>query len=104
MESESRTAVIAALVGNVSLAVLKGVAAAFTGSAAMLAETFHSLADTGNQVLLFIGMRTGRRPPDREHPFGYGRAVYFWGFVVSVMLFSLGGAFSMSCTDSAWSK
>ena len=95
MESESKTAVIAALAGNVALAALKGVAAAFTGSAAMLAETFHSLADTGNQVLLFLGMRIGQRPPDRQHPFGYGRAVYFWGFVVSVMLFSLGGAFSI---------
>jgi len=95
MENESKTAVIAALAGNVALAVLKGVAAAFTGSAAMLAETFHSLADTGNQVLLFLGMRIGQRPPDRRHPFGYGRAVYFWGFVVSVMLFTLGGAFSI---------
>jgi cation diffusion facilitator family transporter len=95
MESESKTAVIAALAGNVALAALKSVAAALTGSAAMLAETFHSLADTGNQVLLFIGMRIGQRPPDRQHPFGYGRAVYFWGFVVSVMLFSLGGAFSI---------
>jgi cation diffusion facilitator family transporter len=95
MENESKTAVIAALAGNVALAVLKGVAAAFTGSAAMLAETFHSIADSGNQVLLFLGMHIGQRPPDRQHPFGYGRAVYFWGFVVSVMLFTLGGAFSI---------
>jgi cation diffusion facilitator family transporter len=95
MATESRTAVMAALAGNVALAGFKGVAAAATGSAAMLAETLHSVADTGNQVLLLLGMRLSRRRPDRWHPFGYGRAVYFWGFVVSVMLFTLGGAFSI---------
>lgn len=95
MESESKTAVMAALAGNLALAGLKGIAAAVTGSAAMLAETLHSIADTGNQVLLTVGMRLGQRRPDRRHPFGYGRAAYFWGFVVSVMLFSLGGAFSI---------
>jgi cation diffusion facilitator family transporter len=92
---ESKAAVAAALIGNGALAVLKGVSAAFTGSAAMLAETFHSVADTGNQALLFLGMHLGKRPPDRLHPFGYGKNVYFWAFVVSVMLFSLGGAFSI---------
>src|SRR5262245_54535490 len=93
--AESRTAVMAALLGNGALALLKGVAAAATGSPAMLAETFHSIADTGNQALLVLGMRLGARPPDRVHPFGYGKAIYFWGFVVSVMLFTLGGAFSI---------
>ena len=62
---ESRTAVTAALLGNAALALLKGTSAVFTGSAAMLAETFHSIADTGNQTLLFLGMRLARRPPDR---------------------------------------
>ena len=95
MESESRIAVTAALLGNLALALLKAVAAAFTGSASMLAETFHSLADTGNQVLLFVGMRLGQRPPDERHRFGHGKDVYFWAFVVSIMLFSLGGAFSI---------
>ena len=95
MASESRTAVIAALVGNAALAVLKGATALVTGSAAMLAETFHSLADTGNQVLLFVGMRLSARPPDRERPFGYGMNTYFWAFVVSGMLFTIGGAFSL---------
>jgi cation diffusion facilitator family transporter len=95
MASESRTAVIAALVGNAALAVLKGATAVVTGSAAMLAETFHSLADTGNQVLLFVGMRLSSRPPDRARPFGYGMNTYFWAFVVSGMLFTLGGAFSL---------
>ena len=93
--AESKTAVMAALLGNGALAVLKGVAAASTGSAAMLAETFHSIADTGNQALLFLGMRLGERRPDRRHPFGYGKDIYFWAFVVAVILFSLGGAFSI---------
>jgi cation diffusion facilitator family transporter len=93
--AESKTAIMAALLGNGALAVLKGVAAASTGSAAMLAETLHSIADTGNQALLFLGMRLSERPPNRRHLFGYGKDVYFWAFVVSVMLFSLGGAFSI---------
>lgn len=93
--AESRTAVIAALVGNTGLAVLKGVSAAATGSAAMLAETFHSVADTGNQLLLLLGLRLAHRPPDDAHRFGHGRNVYFWAFVVSIMLFTLGGAFAI---------
>ena len=93
--AESKTAVMAALLGNGALAVMKGVAAASTGSAAMLAETFHSIADTGNQALLFLGMRLSERPPTRAHRFGHGKEVYFWAFVVSVILFSLGGAFSI---------
>jgi len=93
--AESRTAVIAALAGNGALAVLKGAAAAVTGSAAMLAETFHSLADTGNEVLLLLGMRRAAKPPDEAHPFGHGKDIYFWSFVVSVMLFTLGGGWSI---------
>ena len=92
---ESRTAVVAALLGNAALALLKGIAAALTGSAAMLAETFHSVADTGNQVLLLVGMRWARRPADATHPFGHGKNVYFWSFVVSMLLFTIGGAFSI---------
>jgi cation diffusion facilitator family transporter len=93
--AESRTAVLAALLGNGALTVLKAVSAAATGSAAMLAETFHSAADTGNQGLLLLGARLAHRPPDRRHPFGHGKNVYFWAFVVSMMLFTLGGAFSL---------
>ena len=92
---ESRTAVVAALLGNAALALLKGIAAAVTGSAAMLAETFHSIADTGNQILLLVGMRWARRPADATHPFGHGKNVYFWSFVVSMLLFTIGGAFSI---------
>ena len=92
---ESRTAVVAALLGNAALALLKGIAAAMTGSAAMLAETFHSVTDTGNQILLLVGMRWARRPADATHPFGHGKNVYFWSFVVSMLLFTIGGAFSI---------
>jgi cation diffusion facilitator family transporter len=93
--NESKVAVLAALLGNAALALLKGVTAALTGSAAMLAETLHSVADTGNEILLFLGMRVARHPPDETHPFGYGKNVFFWAFVVSVMLFTLGGALSL---------
>jgi cation diffusion facilitator family transporter len=92
---ESRTAVFAALLGNLALAILKALSALATGSAAMLAETFHSCADTGNQLLLFVGMRLGRQPADEAHPFGHGQSVYFWAFVVAMMLFTVGGAFSI---------
>ena len=95
MAEDSKRAVVAALLGNVALALLKGVAAAATGSAAMLAETLHSIADSGNEVLLFLGMRLARRPPDDRHPLGHGRDVYFWAFVVSGLLFSLGGGFAI---------
>jgi cation diffusion facilitator family transporter len=94
-ENESKTAVLAALLGNLALAILKGISAAATGSAAMVAETFHSIADTGNQALLVLGLRLAKRPPDEKHPFGHGKNVYFWAFVVSMMLFTLGGAFSL---------
>jgi len=93
--AESKTAVVAALAGNAGLAVLKAVAAGVTGSAAMLAEALHSVADTGNQVLLFLGIHLARRPPDRVHPFGHGKNVYFWAFVVSMLLFTAGGAFAI---------
>src|SRR4029450_1136046 len=93
--SESKTAVVAALLGNAALTILKGISAAATGSAAMLAETFHSAADTGNEALLLLGMWAAQQPPDEQHPFGHGKNVYFWAFVVSVVLFSLGGAFSV---------
>jgi cation diffusion facilitator family transporter len=88
----SRTAVLAALAGNGALALSKGVAAAMTGSTAMIAETLHSIADTGNQLLLLVGMRLARRPPDDSHPFGYGSNVYFWSFVVAGLIFTIGGS------------
>jgi cation diffusion facilitator family transporter len=88
-------AVFAALAANLGIAVTKFVAFLFTGSASMLAESVHSVADTGNEVLLLVGRGRSLRPPSDEHPFGFGRERYFYGFVVSVMLFTVGGAFSV---------
>ncbi|MFL6627812.1 MAG: cation diffusion facilitator family transporter [Burkholderiaceae bacterium] len=91
----SRTAVWAALVGNVLVAATKAGAAAFTGSSAMLSEAVHSFVDTGNEVLLLYGMRRARRSPDRDHPAGYGRELYFWSFVVALLVFALGAGVSI---------
>src|SRR5580658_7770755 len=88
-------AVFAALAANLGIAIIKFIAFLFTGSASMLAESVHSVADTGNEVLLVIGRGRSLRPPSDEHPFGYGRERYFYGFVVSVMLFTVGAAFSV---------
>jgi cation diffusion facilitator family transporter len=88
-------AVLAALAANLGIAVTKFIAFLFTGSASMLAESVHSVADTGNEVLLLVGRGRSVRPPSDEHPFGFGRERYFYGFVVSVMLFTVGGAFSV---------
>ena len=88
-------AVVAALLANLGIAAAKFVAAAVTGSTAMVAEGVHSLADSGNQVLLLVGGRRARRAPDDEHPFGYGRSRYVYAFVVSIVLFSLGGLFAL---------
>lgn len=83
------------LAANVAIAVAKGVAAVVTGSGAMLAETIHSTADCANQLLLLIGVKRAEKPPDAQHPMGYGRALYFWSFLVAMLLFSLGGMFSI---------
>ena len=88
-------AVVAAFAANLGIAVIKFVAFLLTGSASMLAESVHSVADTGNQVLLFVGRGRSIRPASDDHPFGFGRERYFYGFVVSVMLFTVGAAFSV---------
>jgi len=88
-------AVFAALAANLGIALAKFVAFLITGSASMLAEAVHSVADTGNEVLLIVGRGRSIRPPSEEHPFGFGRERYFYGFVVSVMLFTVGAAFSV---------
>lgn len=93
--ANSRKTILYALGANLAIAVAKGVAAALTGSGAMVAETVHSLADCGNQGLLLLGMRQAARPPSEKYPLGEGRALYFWSFVVALMLFSLGGMFSL---------
>jgi cation diffusion facilitator family transporter len=94
-EAPSTAHIVQSLLVNVLIAIVKAVAAFFTGSGAMLAEALHSFSDCGNQILLLIGVRQARRPPDRRHPFGYGRAVYFWSFMVALMLFLGGGVFSI---------
>ena len=95
MSAESTGEIIKSLVVNVVIAVSKGVAAAITGSGAMLAETLHSFADCGNQLLLLKGVKATRKPADREHPFGYGRSMYFYSFIVALLLFFGGGVFSI---------
>ena len=88
-------AVVAAMIANAVIAVAKFVAAAVTGSSAMLSEGIHSVADTGNQALLLLGNRRSHKPADVRHPFGYGQELYFWSLIVAMILFGLGGGFSM---------
>ena len=95
MAGESTGEILKSLAVNVIIAASKGVAAFLTGSGAMLAETLHSFADCGNQLLLLKGVRATRRPPDHEHPFGYGRSLYFYSFIVALLLFLGGGVFSI---------
>jgi cation diffusion facilitator family transporter len=89
-------AIIAALLANIGIAITKFIAAAFSGSASMFAEGIHSLADSGNQVLLIIGGKRAKREATASHPFGYGRSRYIYAFMVSIVLFSIGGMFSIS--------
>ncbi|HEU4813293.1 MAG TPA: cation diffusion facilitator family transporter [Xanthomonadaceae bacterium] len=92
---DSKRAIFFALGANFALSVAKGIAAFVTGSSAMLAETVHSLADCGNQGLLLLGMKQSQRPATPDYPLGYGKAIYFWSFLVAVMLFTVGGMFSL---------
>jgi cation diffusion facilitator family transporter len=92
---DSIRSILYALFANLSIAIAKGAAAFWTGSSAMLAEAIHSLADSGNQLLLLFGMKQSTRPPDANYPLGYGKSIYFWSFLVAVILFSLGGMFSL---------
>jgi cation diffusion facilitator family transporter len=95
VEHSSRTAIVAALIGNLLIAITKGIAAAISGSSAMLSESIHSFVDTGNEVLLLYGQHRAKKPPDRTHPLGYGREIYFWSFVVALLIFALGAGVSM---------
>jgi cation diffusion facilitator family transporter len=91
----ARKVIYAAIVANLGIAVAKFVVAAITGSAAMLAEGIHSAVDTGNEFLLLIGERNSAKPADKRHPFGYGKALYFWALLVALSVFSLGGGLSI---------
>ncbi len=95
MASGSRKVIYAALAGNMLIAVTKFIAAAITGSSAMLSEGIHSLVDTGNQGLLLYGLKRSKRPPDQQFPFGHGKEVYFWSFVVAIMIFAVGAGISI---------
>lgn len=95
MAADNKFIVYAALAANIGIAVAKFVAAALTGSAAMLSEGVHSLVDSVNEVLLLYGLRRSKKPPDRHHPLGYGRELYFWSFIVALLVLALGAGFSL---------
>ena len=95
VQDGSRKAIIAAFFANLGIAIAKFIGFLITGSAGLLAEAAHSVADTGNQGLLMLGGRRGKRPADRVHPFGYGPERYFWSFIVALVLFSMGGLFAL---------
>jgi cation diffusion facilitator family transporter len=95
MKADSIRTILYALGANLAIAAAKTAAAIFTGSSAMLAEAIHSFADSGNQGLLLWGLRQAKRPPSDDYPLGWGKALFFWSFVVALVLFSLGGLFSL---------
>lgn len=92
--ASSKKVIYAALIGNGLIAVTKFAAASVTGSSAMLSEAIHSVVDTGNQMLLLYGIKRSQRPPDAQHPFGYGMELYFWAFLVAIIVFAAGAGFS----------
>lgn len=94
-KANSTRTILFALGANFAIFLAKGIAAVLSGSGAMLAEAIHSLADTGNQGLLLLGMRRAKRPPSPDFPLGYGKEIYFWSFLVALLLFSVGGMFSL---------
>lgn len=95
MAGSSKKVIIAALIGNGLISITKFIAAGLTGSSAMLSEGIHSVVDTGNQVLLLFGMRQARKPADRKFPFGHGKEIYFWSFVVAILIFAVGSGISI---------
>ena len=94
-KGESKVAVVAAVIGNLLIALIKFVASALTGSSAMLSEGIHSVVDTGNGVLVLMGMRRGAQPADAEHPFGHGMELYFWTLIAAISIFGIGGGMAV---------
>ncbi len=95
MAGSSKKVIFAALIGNAAIAVTKFVASAITSSSAMFSEGIHSLVDTGNQILLLFGLRQAKKPADKRYPFGHGKEVYFWSFVVAILIFAVGSGLSI---------
>ncbi|NGP87906.1 cation diffusion facilitator family transporter [Fodinibius halophilus] len=95
MASSSKKVIYAALIGNGLISITKFFAAFFTGSAAMMSEGIHSVVDTGNQLLLLLGLKKAKKPADKEFPFGHGKEIYFWSFVVAIMIFAVGAGISI---------
>ena len=95
MASSSKKVIYAALIGNALIAITKFAAATVTGSSAMLSEGIHSLVDTGNQVLLLYGLKRSKQPPDEQYPFGHGKEIYFWSFIVAILIFAVGAGVSI---------
>lgn len=93
--ADSIKSILFALVANLAIAISKLIAAVLTGSGSMMAETIHSLADCTNQLLLLLGIKHAKRPPSPDYPLGFGKAIYFWSFLVAVILFSMGGLYSI---------
>ncbi len=95
MASGSKKVILAALIGNALISVTKFIAASITGSSAMLSEGIHSLVDTGNQILLLYGLKRAAKPADERFPFGHGKEIYFWSFVVAILIFAVGSGISI---------
>jgi len=101
-KGESKLSVLAAIAANIAIGVIKFIAAAISGSAAMLSEGIHSIVDSGNGLLILYGMKRASKAPDREHPLGHGKELYFWCLVVAVSIFAVGGGVSLMKGIDAW--
>jgi cation diffusion facilitator family transporter len=95
MAASSKKVIYAALVGNGLIAITKFIASVITGSSAMMSEGIHSAVDTGNQLLLLLGLKKAKKPADKDYPFGHGKEIYFWSFIVAIMIFAVGAGISI---------